>query len=57
MSWIAPPFHFQTTAPDDVFEFQEHLSRVEIEFREYLYTGERIELTRKIPVIGFNLEP
>lgn len=56
VSWIAPPFHFQHGTADDAFDFQERLMGVEIEFREYLYDGERIELTRKLPVIRFKLQ-
>jgi hypothetical protein len=53
--YFAPPFHFRRTAPDDMFDEQERLVGVEIEFLEYLYDGERIIQTRKLPVIKFPL--
>jgi len=47
---IAPPYHFRTTLPQDVYRFQEPLKEVAIEFVEFLYDGQRITETRRIPV-------
>jgi hypothetical protein len=53
---LAPPFHFRTTAPKDVYRFQEPISAVEIDFREALYDGETITTTRYLQVARFPIK-
>lgn len=59
-SWtsaIAPPFHFQTMMPDDVYDFQEPLTHVEIRFLEALATQDTIVETQDELVHRIELEP
>jgi len=56
LTWLAPPYHFRTTPPKDTYRFEEPLTAVEIEFREYLYDGSQIIPTRRLLVSKFALK-
>jgi hypothetical protein len=56
VSRLAPPFHFRTTPPPDTYDFQEPLTSVDVEFREYLYNGSRIIPTQHVPVATIPLK-
>ncbi len=55
INWLAPPFHFQSMAAEDGYRYQERLVRVEVEFEERLFDGERILLAGRQPVLSFPL--
>lgn len=55
LGWLAPPYHFQTFAPDDVYDFQEPLERVEIHYREYFYDGEKLHTVLETPAVRIDL--
>jgi hypothetical protein len=39
---LAPPHHFQTTLAPNAYDFQEPLTRVEVDFEEHFFDGQRI---------------
>ncbi|MEZ4443168.1 MAG: hypothetical protein R3B72_29000 [Polyangiaceae bacterium] len=53
----SPPFHFQTTLPDNAFVGQEPLASFEIHFVEYLHHAASIEKTRDDLVARVMLGP
>jgi hypothetical protein len=57
LSWLAPPFHFQSTAADNSFDFQEPLAAVEIRFVEHLHGRGSIDRTLDLKVVRFDMRP
>jgi hypothetical protein len=42
LNWLAPPHHFQTTLAPNAYDFQEPLVRVEVDFEEHFFDGQKI---------------
>ena len=55
LTWVAPPKHFQTVAPDNNYDFQEELVSVEISYREFFYDGDRIHKLTDQAIIRMDL--
>jgi hypothetical protein len=55
LGWLAPPYHVQTFAPSDDFDFQERLVRVEIIYREYFFDGASIREVLSAPAVRIDL--
>ena len=55
INWLAPPYHFQTSASPDAYDFEEPLVRVEVEFEERFFDGTRVRDIAREPVTVIEL--